>query len=69
MQIVRSSIGFGIVPDSVQGSFISEFAAGVHAWLPVSAVLLAMAFANVSPNQLAAARECGATPLARRDPP
>lgn len=64
MQVVKSGVSRGWLPDAIQGSAVSELAAGIHAWLPLAATLLALVVARTAPTQVAAARECGAGPLA-----
>lgn len=63
MQILKSGTLMGVIPDYVQGSYIAELAAGVHAWLPMVATFQAIALARTSSTLLAAARECGASPV------
>jgi spermidine/putrescine transport system permease protein len=63
MQVVKSGVAQGWLTDEIQGSAISEFAAGIHAWLPLAATLMALVFARAVPLQVAMARECGAGPL------
>lgn len=63
MQIMKSGTLLGLLPDYVQGSYIAELAAGIHAWLPMAAILQAFSFARVPSTLLTTARECGASPL------
>ena len=60
MQILRSSIAWKLLPDAIQGSAVSELAAGIHGWLPVIVVLQALCLLRVSRALSTAARECGA---------
>lgn len=60
MQIVRTSITWKLLPDTIQGSAFSELAAGINGWLPVIVVLQALCLLRVPRTLSAAARECGA---------
>lgn len=62
MQIIKSGVSLDLLPDAIQGSATSEFAARVHGWLPLTIVLQALAFGATPRPQLAAAQECGAGP-------
>jgi spermidine/putrescine transport system permease protein len=63
MQIIKSGTLAGFFPDYLMGSFIAEFAAGIHSWLPFAAILQGVAFARVPTTVLATARECGASSI------
>lgn len=61
MQVIKTTTLFRLMPDAFQGSLAAELVAGIHAWLPAAAILLAIGFARVPAEFLAAARECGAS--------
>lgn len=49
------------LPSSILSGFTAELIASIHAWLPLSILVLSLAFRRVDPHLLRAARECGAT--------
>ena len=48
-------------PGAVLGGFSAELIAGIHAWLPLAVLILALGFARTDKAVIAAARECGAS--------
>lgn len=60
MQVLRSGITWKLLPDEIQGSALSELAAGINGWLPMVVVLQALCLLQAPPALAAAARECGA---------
>jgi putative spermidine/putrescine transport system permease protein len=61
MQAFKDLALLEILPASILSGFTAELIAGIHAWLPLSILVLALAFRRVDPHLLRAARECGAT--------
>ncbi|MDY0873030.1 ABC transporter permease subunit [Dongia rigui] len=60
MQAFKDLALLDILPLSMLSGFSAELIAGIHAWLPLSILVLALAFRRVDPHLLRAARECGA---------
>lgn len=63
MQAFKDLALLDILPSVMLSGFTAELIAGIHAWLPLSILVLALAFSRVDPHVLHAARECGATSL------
>jgi putative spermidine/putrescine transport system permease protein len=63
MQAFKDLSLLQMLPASILGGFVAELVASVHAWLPLSTLVLALAFHRVDPHLLRAARECGATSI------
>lgn len=63
MQAFKDLALLQVLPASLLGGFVAELIASLHAWLPLSIVVIALAFRRVDPHVLRTARECGATSL------
>jgi ABC-type spermidine/putrescine transport system permease subunit I len=60
MQAFKDLAMLDILPAPILSGFVAELIASIHAWLPLSILVLVLAFRRIDPHLLRAARECGA---------
>ncbi len=61
MQVFKDLAVMEILPVVLVSGFTGELVATIHAWLPLTVLVIAIGFSRVEPAMLDAARECGAT--------